>query len=326
MTQALVTGATGFIGGRLVDRLLVEGWDVTVLARNPDRLHPRHLGRVSVLKADLAATLPALPEVAVLFHCAADMDFGRSTSQMGRTTIGGTQKLLAAARDAGVGRFVHLSSQAVYGFDRHYEGADEETPMRASPWPYCETKRLAEEAVWEAGREGLEVVVLRPGFVYGPGDLKTIPPVLKAIKAGQIKAHIDHGAFDTGCVHVDNCVDGMLRAAMTAQAAGQVYHLGDGRVLTIKQMVDSVCGKVGIKAPSANMPYALAMALGSVVETGWKVFRQAGPAPMSPFTVAMLRRNSGFSIEKARRELGYQPVRQWEESLDELIAWCEECA
>lgn len=322
MTHALVTGGTGFIGGCLVDRLLAEGWRVTLLARDPGRMQARHAGLVSVLAGDLREALPPFPPLDLVVHCAADMNVSHSLAQMATTTVAGTERVLDAARQAGVGRFVHVSSQAVYGFDRHYHDADESTPLRPSPYAYCESKRLAELAVWQARERGLPVTVVRPGFVYGVGEMNTFPPVLKALKAGQISAYIDGGEFDTGCVHVENCVDGIFRAATVPQAVGEAYHLGDGRVLTIKQMVESVCSRLDLTPPSRRLPFGLAMALATGVAAVWRLGRLPGMPPMSPFVVAMLRRNSGFSIEKARDHLGYEPRRQWEEGLDEVLAWC----
>lgn len=324
--KALITGGTGFIGGALSDRLLADGWDVTLLVRDPARVHARHQGRVETLVGDLARELPALAHVDVVFHCAADMQMGHTMKEMMPVTVAGTQRLVEAARKAQVGRFVHVSSQAVYGFDRHYYDADESTPMRPSPYPYCETKRLAEQAVWEAHYVGLPVVVVRPGFVYGPGDRNTLPPVVKAIREGKLTAHVDWGEFDTGCVHIENLVEGLVLAGTRPEAVGQVYNMGDGRILTIRQLTDSLCQRLGIAAPRKNMPYPLAMVLGAIVEGAWRLLRLDGPPPLSPFLVAMIRRNSGFSIAKARRELGYKPRRQWEESLPELAEYLKEAS
>jgi nucleoside-diphosphate-sugar epimerase len=178
-------------------------------------------------------------------------------------------------------------------------------------------------AVWSEARLGLPVTVVRPGFVYGPGDRTTLLPVIKALKAGQLKAHIDWGEFDTGCLHVENCVEGIFLAGTRPEAAGQAYNLGDGRVLTIRELADSLCKKIGVPAPDANVPYPVAMVMGVAVEAVWRVLGRKEPPPMSSFLVAMLHRNSGFSIRKAARELGYLPRRQWEESLDELVSWVD---
>ncbi|HEY9720927.1 MAG TPA: NAD-dependent epimerase/dehydratase family protein [Oscillatoriaceae cyanobacterium] len=324
MPHALVTGGTGFIGQHLVDRLIAEDWRVTLLVRDPARVLPRHANRVETLVADLTQSLPPLAAADVLFHCAADMELGHSTGRMSRVTVDGTANLLVAAKQARVGRFVHVSSQAVYGFDRHYYDADESTPMRSSPFAYCETKRRAEVAVWNAHREGLPVAVLRPGFVYGPGDRRTLPPVVKMLRTGQLKAHIDWGEFDTGCLHVENCVEGIYLAGVRPEAIGRAYNLGDGRMLTIRELTDTLCAEIGVIAPNKNLPFPLALALGAIVETGWKALFLPGNPPMSAFLVSMLHRNSGFSIARARRELGYVPRRQWEESLPETVQWCEE--
>ena len=325
MTHVIVTGGTGFIGGHVVDRFLAEGWRVTLLVRDPARIAARHQGRVEALRADLAADLPALPAADVLVHAAADMDFGHDARAMAPVNVAGTERLLAAARAmAGPPRFVHVSSQAVYGFDRHYTDADEATPMRPSPYAYCDTKRLAEEAVWRASAAGLPVAVLRPGFVYGPGDVRTLPPVVAMMRKGQLSSHIDGGRFDTGCLHVENLAAGVFLAATRPEAVGEAFNLGDGRVLTIRQMVDDVAARIGVPAPTGSLPFGVAMAAGHVVQGAWRLFRRPGPPPLSPFLVAMLRRNSGFSIAKAQAKLGYAPRRQWEESLDETLAWCDQ--
>lgn len=326
MNTVLVTGGTGFVGGAVVDRLLAEGWEVHVLARSPERLAPRHQGKVGVVTADLRADLPPLPPVAAIVHAAADMETHHATTTMQATTVAGTQRMVDAAVRASVTRFVHVSSQAVYGFDRDYHDADETTPMRPSPYAYCETKRLAEEVVWSAGRQGLPVTVIRPGFVYGPGDRRTLPPVVAQLRAGKIKAHIGGGGFDTGAVHVENCAAGIFQALVTPEAAGEAFHLGDGRVLTIKQLAHDLCRKLGVAEPTGHFPFAAAMAMAKTIEGTWKLLRRPGVPPLTAFTVAMLHRNSGFSIAKARRILGYEPQRQWEESLDELVAWCLETA
>lgn len=327
MSHVIVTGGTGFVGGHVVDRFLAADWRVTLLVRDPARIADRHRGRVEALRGDLAQDLPPLPPAEALVHAAADLDFGHDTREMSPVNVAGTERMLAAARAlATPPRFVHVSSQAVYGFDRHYTDADETTPMRLSPYAYCETKRQAEEAVWRAGASGLPVAVLRPGFVYGPGDTRTLPPVLELLKKRQLSAHIDGGRFDTGCVHAENCAQGIFLAAVRDEAVGEAFNLGDGRVLTIRQLIDDLAGRIGVPAPTGNLPYGLAMVAGHLVEGAWRLFRRPGTPPLSPFLVALLHRNSGFSIEKARARLGYAPRRQWEESLDETFAWCEQVA
>ena len=133
--HVLVTGGTGFVGGAVVRRFLAAGWQVTLLVRDPARARARFGDTVGTLTGDLgAADLPALPPVTAIVHAAADMDWGHDTVQMSVINVQGTARLLAAAQAlTPPPRFVHVSTQAVYGFDMHYHDADETTPMRVSP-------------------------------------------------------------------------------------------------------------------------------------------------------------------------------------------------
>ena len=325
MRRALVTGGTGFVGAAVVDRLLAEGWHVALLVRDESRVAARHRAHVEVCRGDLAAPLPSLPAAEVIIHAAADMNFDHGLAKMRAVTIGGTVRLLEAARRAEVApRFVHVSSQAVYGLDVHHHDADEATPLRPSPHAYCEAKRFAEDAVRDAGQAGLPVAIVRPGFIYGPGDQQALPPVVDALRRRQLRAHLGDGGFDTGCLHVENCAEGILLAATHPAAVGEAFNLGDGRVLTIQKLVADLAAALGVPPPAGAVPLGLARAAGHVVAGAWRVLGLPGRAPLSPFLVAMLTRNSGFSIEKARRVLGYVPARQWEESLPETLAWCEQ--
>jgi len=213
-SRVLVTGATGFIGGRLVERLVLEhGAEVRALVRNlagAARLARFPSGSVTVLRGDV--TNPADLERAadgcdLVFHCA----YGTSGSQKHRSRVNteGTRRVLAAAQAAGARRIVHLSTLMVYGATADGD-LDETAPRQPFGNPYSDSKLEAERIVLSSG---LPVAVLQPTAVYGPYGGVWTETVLKALKAGR-QILINGGDGLANPVYVDDLVSAMLLAAV----------------------------------------------------------------------------------------------------------------
>ena len=220
----LVTGGTGFIGGRLVERLVLEeGCRVRVLVRNFARA-PRIAGFPIEMRSgditDRSAVEAATEGCDVVFHCA--FDFVPTLRGQRRTGVEGTTNVAEAALAAGVERLVHLSTVAVH-WPAGDGDLDEDSPWPSSEDAYTLVKREAEERMRELHREGgLPAVILRPTLVYGPfSDFWTLKPIQR-MRKGQVPL-IDGGTGLCNAVYVDDVVDAMLLAASRPGVEGKAF-------------------------------------------------------------------------------------------------------
>ncbi len=230
--RVLVVGGTGFVGGRLVEKLfLEEGADVRVLVRNWTNAvwvcrYPVELVQGDITdKCSLAA---AFKDRDIVFHCASGQS---SPSGYLGVNVEGTRNLLECAAENGVERFVYLSSIAVHGAD-FPDGADENAPAELTGRAYSDSKILAEQQIREFGEEhSLAWSILRPTFVWGPRSvLFTMRPLL-AMKSG-VFSWIDHGAGRCNAVYVDNLVEATLLAGVHPDAIGEAFIVTDDERIT----------------------------------------------------------------------------------------------
>lgn len=223
--RVLVTGATGFIGTHVCERLALEtGFPVRALVHAwPHAVRVAHLP-VELVAGDLAvagSVRQAVEGCDAVVHLATG---GR------QGFVAGTRNLVAAARAAGVRRFVHMSTTAVYGLTPPPTLASEETPLRRVGESYCDWKIAAERAVWAGVRRGLPAVVLRPSIVYGPHS-RWNTGTLEKIAAGAYWL-VDEGRGTCNTVFVDNLVDAVLAALARPEAPGQAFFITDDKPVT----------------------------------------------------------------------------------------------
>jgi nucleoside-diphosphate-sugar epimerase len=315
-----VTGGSGFIGGRLVRRLVAEGARVRALARS-DRSAAtvEALGaeavRGDVDDADSIAAGAAGCEVA--FHLAAHLGDWGPWEEFERANVGGTRNALDGCARAGVARFVHCGTEAALMAGEPLIQVDETAPLRPdSPAPYPATKAKAERAVRDASRAGFETVVVRPRFVWGAGDTTLLPPMIAMVEAGRF-AWIGGGGNLTAIAHVDNVVEGLLLGAERG-APGEAYFVTDGDPVVFREFVSALLETQGVEPPDRTMPAWLAGAMARGGELAWRLLPLSGSPPLSRFTSWVLTQECTIDISKARRELGYQPVTTREAGLAEL--------
>jgi nucleoside-diphosphate-sugar epimerase len=184
MTSAFVTGGSGFVGGRLIERLCSEGTAVHALARSAAAAaRVRALGAEPVEGelADTAAMRGGADGCELAFHAAATLGDWGTREEFERGNVQGTANALAACAQAGVRRFVHVGTEAALLAGEPLIEADETAPLRPdSPVHYSATKALAEQAVVAANRDGFETVVVRPRFVWGRGDTTDLQVIVEA--------------------------------------------------------------------------------------------------------------------------------------------------
>ncbi len=305
--KTLVTGATGFIGGRLAERLAIEEKvQVRALARNPAKGQWLADLGVEITPGDI--TDPASLQTAVagcqlVFHAAAWVSEGGSQAEVWAVNVTGAQNVVEAAVSAGVERFVHLSSCAVYG-SLQQPNIDENTPTRMRGKLYGDSKVAAEEVVFRAYREkGLPVVAARPSQVYGPGSPQfTIRPI-EIIKAGKMVL-IDGGRHLCKAIYIDNLVEGLILCAKVEAAIGQAINFTDLPPVPWREFFGAYGRMLNINS-FPSVPFALAWLIGYYNEI--KAGLRGKKASLNRGAVKALRSSNSFSNQKAYELLGWEP-------------------
>lgn len=323
----LITGASGFIGGRLAERLLQEGYSVRCLARaSSDTSHLQELD-VEVAVGDLTDAGSLARAVAgchYVCHCGALVSDWATTDEIARVNVGGTRDLLEASVGASVRRFLHFSTTDVYGYPGE-RGIDETcSATRFRNW-YSQTKLEAEAEVRRVERTAsLETVMLRPATVYGPGSKEVIGEIASAIRARHMLL-VDGGRAIAGLCYVENLLDAAVLALRHEAAPGQAFNVSDALDVTWRQLVDDLAA--GLDAPRVrwSLPYWLAIAIGFALEQGYRSLRRAtglsAPALLSRQAVQVLGKDQDFSNRKLRETLGWEPRFGYAEGLDATLAW-----
>lgn len=314
--RIFITGGSGFVGGHVVEALSLARHEVLALARSERAaLAVRTLGATPVT-GDLA-TLDAiaLKDVDVVVHAAARAESWGPWEAFRKANVEGTARVLAAARGAGVRRFIHIGTEAML-FDGHdLLDADETTPPPARQrFAYSATKAEAERLVLAASSPDFTTMSLRPRLVWGPRDASVLPEVLEAVEKGAF-AWIDGGRQTTSTTYVGNLVHA-VELALHRGEGGQAYFVADAERHRMKELLSALAATRGVTLPARSLPGALARPVATVAEGLWKVFAPQVKPPMSAFAIAMLSRSVTVRFDKARRELGYTPIRTFEEGLE----------
>jgi nucleoside-diphosphate-sugar epimerase len=317
---AFVTGGSGFIGGRLIERLVADGVRVRALARSP-----RAAERVAELGAeavagdvnDDAALLSGSRGCEVVFHAAAHLGDWGDPKEFQRVNVLGTRSVVRAARAAGVRRLVHVGTEAALLAGGPLVAADETLPLRPdSPALYSRTKAGAEiEALTGAGG-GLEAVVVRPRFVWGKGDTTLLPAFAAQVRAGRF-AWVGDGTHLTETTHVDNVVEGLVLAAGRGPDRG-VYFVTDGEPIAFRAMITRLLETQGITIPERSVPVPVARSLATGGEAVWRALHLPGRPPLTRFAFWILSQECTLDTTRAREQLGYAPVRTRDEGMAEL--------
>jgi len=320
MATAFVTGGSGFIGGRAIERLRAEGWDVRALARSEAAVkRVRELGAEPVAGDldDVAALRTGADAVDVVLHCAAKADDWGAPEEFERVNVRGTENVLAAARDAGARRVVHVGTEAALMAGQPLVDIDEDTPLRPdSAALYPATKAKAELAVRAANGSRLETVVIRPRFVWGKGDTTLVPVLVELVDSGRFR-WIGGGTHLTAITHVDNAVEGLWLGATKAPAGG-VYFVTDGDPVVFKEFVGAMIATQGVRTPDKTIPLGVAKAAAAASEGAWRALKRPGHPPLTRFAVWASGMECTIDISRARRDLGYEPVKDQATGLAEM--------
>jgi len=321
---ALVTGSSGFIGGRLAERLATEeGVRVRAMVRNlkkAERLRKLPLEIVQADLLDLGSLRNAVNGCDLVFHCAAMVRETGDKKEFLGTNVEGTENILRVSSEVGVKRFIHFSSVAVYGMNPP-DGADENTPYQPCGNLYCDTKIGSEKAAWDAHQKRrLPVIVIRPANVYGPySNPWTVRPI-KLILSGQMVL-VNGGTGLCNHVYIDNLIDATLLATKNDLSVGEAYLISDGHTVMWKEFFGYYARMAG-KPNIRSVPVWLAKIIGLGMEIASKF---TGKTPkITREAIDYLSKQACFNIEKAKREPGYQPRFSLEKGMKLTEQWLRE--
>jgi nucleoside-diphosphate-sugar epimerase len=315
--KVFVTGAGGFIGRALTERFRSRGDEVAGVDFKVD---PK-LGAVA---GDVSAPGPWQAAVAgsdVVIHTAALVSNAYDVDESWRVNVLGTRNVLDAAARAGVKRFVHISSVRAFSDLGFPDGVDERHPVRPDGNPYVDTKIASEQVVLQAHGAGeVECAIVRPGDVYGPGSRPwTILP-LEIIKSNRfLLPAMGHGVFSP--VYVDDLVSGLVLAVEQPEAAGQVFTVSGSHGVSAKEFFAHYFRMLGKRGPLC-LPTRVAVTAARVAGATERL--RGNRTEFNATSMLYLARPGGYSIEKARRLLGYQPQIDLDEGMRRTEAWLRE--
>ncbi len=320
MGSVLVTGATGFLGGHLVERLAGHGTDVVALGRDRKQCDRLAAKGHRVIRCDLAdpADFPSLHKLDAVVHCAAlSAPFGR-LGDFVRANVTATQNVVDLAVRQGVGRFVLISTPSVYFDWRDRLQVPETIALPPPVNHYARTKRAAEEIVLADLEQ--RAIVLRPRGIFGSGDTALLPRLLQAAQKRPLPL-LRNGAARIDLTHVDDVVDAIMAAlAADASACGEIYNVSSGEVLPVRMIADEACARAGITARWRPVSLSAAMAVAGVVEHLTLLLPGDREPMVTRYGLGLFAYAQSLDITKAAHRLDWRPKVSFAEGLDRTFS------
>jgi nucleoside-diphosphate-sugar epimerase len=328
--KTLVTGSTGLVGSALVEQLLARGHEVRAMARKTSDLSHLKTTKAEIVFGDVTdyGTLPPIVKgIDIVFHAAAKVTPGWGDwKEFEEVTVEGTRHMLKASAEAGVKRFLQVSSQLVYGdaSQKSDVPADESTPLAAfksSTTYYDYSKMLAEQACWEYHQQGrIPVSMIRIGSAYGPRDRLLADRVYK-----QTSFPILFWPGDANprysIVYVSDIAELAILAATSDRAVGQVYNVAGPEPVRLKDFAEAMIRARGEKKLHANMPYAVAWVWCWIMESVAKLMRARKMPYLTLASLRNIHREGYIDGSKARNELGWIPKVSIDEGTRLYVEW-----
>lgn len=301
--RIFMTGASGFLGRSIAPRLRADGHIVTALllpGEQADGVPAAHVVRGDITQA--GSFDGAMRDHDAVVHLAGAVGYGQTFDRCRRLNRDGTANVAREAVKSGVRRFIHMSSVSVYGRVAEVP-LTEDAPMRRIGDPYGDTKADAEEIVGAHARSGeLDVTILRPTVIWGPGDALFLPKLIENLRSGKVRI-VGPGTNTVDAVHVYDVAEIVARALANSRAVGRTYNVNHPANPTWREWVTRVSASLGVPAPTGHLPYPVALAVAAVLEGVAALTGE--PARLTRYSVRVIGRQYHYVVDRARDELGF---------------------
>jgi nucleoside-diphosphate-sugar epimerase len=329
--KVLVTGATGLLGSHLVDRLLEQGHEVRALSRKTsDTSHLKTTGAEMMFASfeDYNTILATVHDVDVVIHTAARVMPGWGTwEDFESAAVKGTKNLLEASVEAGVKRFVYISSVTVLGKNCLQDiPADESSSCEIGP-VNCHTfyewsKLMGEQTALEYHKQGnINVTIVRPGMIYGPRCRLLTERIFSYLKMLPIVFLPGKGNAKTALVYVTDVADCIIMAATSDKAVGQIYNVAPAHEVRYRDFVEAMARAMGKPEFQITMPIFVLHAVGTATEFWAKLRRSRNLPFLTRADVRFLKEGMNIDGSKAMRDLGWEPKISIEEGTRLYVQW-----
>ncbi len=318
--KAFITGGSGFIGSHLINFLLKSEWKIKALFhKTPIDVSEKGIEIIEGDIRDLDFLEDSIEKGDIVFHLASALGASLIPErEFFEINAVGTKNVLHASLIKGAKRVVHFSSAGVIGYVKNGEIADENYPL--NPEDFYERSKLdGEKIAIEYGRKGLDLVIIRPGWVYGPGDKRTFK-LIKAIASGKFFIIGKGKTFQTP-IFIDDLIEGIYLCFQKG-VSGEIYHLAGLEILTVKEMAEIIAKKLDKKIFPLKFPVAPAKILAFGMDRVYKIFGKE--APLTPSKINFFTKSKPLSIEKARKELNFYPRTSFHEGIEKTVLWYKE--
>jgi len=341
-----VTGASGFIGGKLAERLLADGRRVRVLSRRPlPELEARGAEVIPGDLDDVHALRRGCASCESVFHVAGRVGVWGPRAEFFHVNVDGTKNVISACREAGVLRLIYTSSPSVVYSGGDLRNVNESAPLcLQAPCAYPTSKAAAELEVLSANGRNFATIALRPHLVWGPGDKNVVPRVLALARAGKLKI-IGAGENKVDVTHITNVIDAHLLAegALLSGSAipfkstanstapedlgrlpqnpgGRAYFITNGEPVLLWQWINNLLMELNEPPVTKHVSLSTAYFAGGVLEAAWRTLRLKGEPPMTRFVAKEMATDHWFDITAARRDLAYHPLMTVADGVKDLVA------
>ena len=318
-----MTGGTGFLGKGLALKLKELGNDVSILGRNRaigDRLAEAGLRFLPVDLQDPHATMQACQGQDYVFHCGGLSSPWGTERDFYNANVLGTRHIIQACQHHGVKRLIHVSTSSVYFDFSHRLNISETSPLPKRPAnAYTKSKRLAEEAIDLAYRQGLPAIAIRPRGIFGPGDSTIIPRLLRASDRAGIPL-INNGQVWLDITYIDNVIDALILCKDAPEnLLGRTFNITNGEPINLATLLKMLSEKLDKPLKIKPVSYSIVYGLAAGMELGAKIF--GGEPLLTRYTVGLLAFSQTLDITAARKELGYHPRVTIESGLEIFAKW-----